>query len=113
MKKIRVAMMSDELDRKPERTPFFRRLITELLKDPAIELTLVHAKPNPYQPLYKQAREIILPRIELPIASRFVSFIRFCLTTKEEFDVVHWFSPRVFPFFWLFPAKKKVIMTHA
>ncbi|MBI4093732.1 glycosyltransferase family 4 protein [Candidatus Kaiserbacteria bacterium] len=112
-KKIRVAMFTDELDVGKERCPYYRRLIEQLLKEPEIELTLIHAKPNPDQPLYKQTREIILPRIELPFASRFVSFIRFCLTTKEEWDIVHWLHPRVFPFFWLFPAKKKVIMTHA
>lgn len=106
-------MFTDELDRGRERSPYYRRVIEELLKDPSIELTLIHAKPNPEQPLYKKAREIIFPRIELPVASRFVSFIRFCLTTKEHFDIVHWFHPRVFPFFWLFPAKKTVIMTHA
>jgi glycosyltransferase involved in cell wall biosynthesis len=112
MQKIRLAMITDLLDRKPERTPYYRRLITELLKDPSFELTLIHYEPNPDQPLYKQAREIILPRIQLPVATRFVSFMRFCLTTKERFDIVHWFMPRVYPFFWLFPAKKKVIMTH-
>jgi len=105
-------MITDLLDRKPERTPYYRRLITELLKDPSFEITLVHYEPNPDQPLYKQAREILLPRIKLPVATRFVSFIRFCLTTDKEFDIVHWFMPRVYPFFWLFPAKKKVIMTH-
>lgn len=113
MSKIKVAMFTDELDVGKERCPYYRRLIEQLLKEPEIDLTLIHAKPNPDQPLYKQTREIILPRIELPFASRFVSFIRFCLTTKEEFDIVHWLHPRVFPFFWLFPAKKKVIMAHA
>lgn len=106
-------MFTDELDVGKERCPYYRRLIEQLLKEPEIDLTLIHAKPNPDQPLYRQTREIILPRIELPFASRFVSFIRFCLTTKEQFDIVHWLHPRVFPFFWLFPAKKKVIMAHA
>lgn len=113
MAKIKVAMFTDELDAGKERCPYYRRLIEQLLKESEIDLTLIHAKPNPDQSLYKQTREIILPRIELPFASRFVSFIRFCLTTKEEFDIVHWLHPRVFPFFWLFPAKKKVIMAHA
>ncbi len=113
MQKIRVAMFTDELDIGKERCPYYRRLIEQFLKEPDIELTLIHSKPNPDQPLYKMTREIVLPRIELPFASRFVSFIRFCLTTKEKWDIVHWLHPRVFPFFWLFPAKKKVIMAHA
>src|SRR4051794_28791264 len=107
MEKIKVAMFTDELDIPQERCPYYRRLVDELSNDPSIDLTLIHAKPNPHNPIYGKVREIVLPRIELPIASRFVSFIRFCLTTKEEFDIVHWFHARVFPFFWLFPAKKK------
>ena len=106
-------MFTDEIDIHKERCPYYRRLIEQLLKDPSIDLTLMHSKSNPDQLLYRQAHEIILPRIELPFASRFVSFIRFCLTTKERFDIVHWLHPRVFPFFWLFPAKKKIIMAHA
>ncbi len=113
MQKIRVAMFTDELDVGKERCPYYRRLIAELLKDPSIELTMIHSQPNPDQPLYRQAREIILPRVQLPFASRFVAFIRFSLTTKERFDIVHWLHPRLFPFFWLFPAKKKVVMAHA
>ncbi len=114
MKKMRIALMTDLLDVKTEREPFYRYLIYEWLKDPSLDITLVHAKPFPDQPIYKDERvhEIVLPRIELPFASRYVSFIRFCLTTKERYDIVHWFTPRIFPFFWLFPAKKFVVMTH-
>ena len=110
--KIRVAIMADEFDRRPERSLYFRRLIEGLIADPRIDLTLVHPKPMPDEPIYKQVREVILPRIELPFATRFVSFIRYCLTTKDEYDIVHWLVPRPFPFFWLFPAKKFVIMAH-
>lgn len=110
--KIRVAIMADEFDRRPERTLYFRRLIEGLIEDPTIDLTLVHPKPMPDEAIYKQVHEIILPRIELPFATRFVSFIRYCLTTKDEYDIVHWLMPRAFPFFWLFPAKKRVIMAH-
>ena len=110
--KIRVAIMADEFDRRPERSLYFRRLIEGLIADPTIELTLVHPKPMPDEPIYQQVREVVLPRIELPFATRFVSFIRYCLTTKDEYDIVHWLVPRPFPFFWLFPAKKYVIMAH-
>jgi glycosyltransferase involved in cell wall biosynthesis len=111
-KKIRVAIMADEFDRRPERSLYFRRLIEGLIADPTIDLTLVHPKPMPDEPLYQQVREVVLPRIELPFATRFVSFIRYCLTTKDEYDIVQWLMPRPFPFFWLFPAKKYVIMAH-
>jgi len=111
-KKIRVAIMADEFDRRPERTLLPRRLIEKLLEDKSVELTLVHSKRMPDEPLYQKAREILLPRTELPWATRFISFIRFCLTTKERFDIVHWFVPRPFPFFWLFPATHTVVMAH-
>lgn len=111
-KKIRVAIMADEFDRRPERTLFFRRLIEQLTSEETIELTLVHSRPMPDEPLYKKAHEVLLQRIQLPYATRFVSFIRFCLTTKEQFDIVHWLVPRVFPFFWLFPAQRTVVMMH-
>lgn len=110
--KIRVAIMADEFDRRPERSLYFRRLIEGLMADPRIDLTLVHPKPMPDEPIYRRVHEVILPRIELPFATRFVSFLRYCLTTKDEYDIVHWLVPRAFPFFWLFPAKKFVIMAH-
>ncbi|OGG70370.1 hypothetical protein A3F27_00585 [Candidatus Kaiserbacteria bacterium RIFCSPHIGHO2_12_FULL_53_13] len=112
MQKIRVAIMSHELDVRPERTLFFRRLIEGLVERPEIELTLIHFEHMPDDPLYSKACEILLPVVPLPYAKRFLSFIRFCLTTKERFDIVHWLKPRVFPFFWLFPARRTVIMVH-
>lgn len=112
MEKIRVAIMADEFDRRPERSLYFRRLIEGLIADKTIDLTLVHPKPMPDEPIYQQVHEVVLPRIELPFATRFVSFIRYCLTTKDKYDIVHWLMPRPLPFFWLFPAKKFVIMAH-
>src|SRR3989344_6040029 len=43
-KKIRVAIMADDFDRRPERTLLTRRLIEKLAEDGSIELTLVHSK---------------------------------------------------------------------
>lgn len=112
MQKMRVAIMSHELDVRPERTLFFRRLITGLLACPDIDLTLIHFTRMPDDPLYTQAREILLPTTSLPYAKRFLAFILFCLTTKEKYDIVHWLKPRIFPFFWLFPARRTIVMAH-
>lgn len=111
-RKIRVAIMSDELDRPLERTLYFRRLIEGLLANSDVELTLVHSRPREEEPLYRQTREVILPRVLLPVGRRFASFIRYCLTTHDQYDVVHWLMPRLFPFFWWFPAKRTVITAH-
>lgn len=104
--------MADAFDRRPERSFFARRLIERLVKHPDIELILVHFTPMPDEPLYKEAREILLPKISLPWGSRFASFMYFCLTTKEKFDIFQYLVGRPYPFFWLFPAKKFVILAH-
>lgn len=109
---IRVAIMADEFDRRPERTLYFRRFIDYLLDDPAIDLTLIHSKQMPGETAYQRAREVLLPRIPLPFGTRFFSFIRYALTTRDRYDILFWCMPRVFPFFWLFPTKHHVVMAH-
>lgn len=112
MKKIHVAIMTDDFDPRPERTLYYRRLIEHLITRDDIQLSLVHSQKLPGEPLYEKVREVLMPRVQLPFASRFVSFIRYCMTTPDSYDVVHWLKPRVFPFFWLFPAQKRIIMAH-
>ncbi len=111
-KKIKVAIMSDPMDRRPERSFFAKRLVENLLKNPEIELYLVHFKKMEDEPLYVKAREIIIPLLPLPWASHTFSFIWFCFRSKERFDIVEWLIPRIYPFFWLFPAKKSVVIAH-
>lgn len=112
MSKIKVAIMSHELDVRPERTLYFRRLIEGLLEKDEFDLTLVHFEKMPDDPLYTRTREVLIPRVRSPFASRFFSFIRYCLTTRDTYDIVHWFKPRIFPFFWLFPARHTTVMAH-
>ena len=104
--------MSDILDRRPERAFFARRLIEHLLEMPEFEVTLVHYKKMPDDLLYSQAREVIIPLVRFPYAAHFISFIRFCLTTDYKFDVFQWLVGRPYPFFWLVPAEKIVILAH-
>jgi len=78
IKKIKVAIMSHEFDRRPERTLYFRRLIENLLKVDFIDLYLIHFEKMVDEPLYKRAHEILIPKINLPWGSRFVSFVYFC-----------------------------------
>ncbi len=104
--------MTDDFDPRPERTLYYRRLIERLIASPELEVTLVHAKAVPDEPLYAQTREVIMPRVQLPFGSRFVAFLRYCLTTEDRYDIVHWLKPRIFPFFWLFPARRIIVMAH-
>ena len=111
-KKIKIAIMSEPMDRRPERSFFAKRLVENLLENPELEIYLIHYKKMSDEPLYQKAHEIIIPLLSLPFGSHFFSFIWFCFKTKEKFDIVHWLLPRVFPFFWLFPAKKVVVTAH-
>lgn len=109
---MKVAILSDTLDKKPMRSVFGRRLVENLLKKPEVELYLVHFNKAENDPLYQRAHEIVIPRISLPWGSHFVSFIWFCLTTKYRFDIFHWLTARPYPFFWLMPAKRLVLTAH-
>ena len=111
-KKIKIAIMADAIDRRPERALFGRRLIERLLESPELEIHLVHYRSMPDDPLYHRAHEIILPRVNFPFGSHFLSFLRFCLTTKERFDIFHWLVGRPYPFFWLAPAAKIIVTAH-
>jgi glycosyltransferase involved in cell wall biosynthesis len=93
---------------------FYRRTIEALIANPDIDLTLVHSQKMPDEPIYQnpRVREVIIPLMKLPLGSHFFSFLRYCLTTKDEFDLVHSFKVRLYPFFWLFPARKRLIMAH-
>ncbi|MBI3633262.1 MAG: glycosyltransferase family 4 protein [Candidatus Vogelbacteria bacterium] len=112
--KIRVALMSYAMDnRKAKGTALYtRKLIENLLGDDRFEFYLVHYE-KVDDPIYKRAKEILMPRVRLPYASHFFSQLLFFWKYRNnKFDIIHWFQPRVYPFFWLAPAKKIVITTH-
>ncbi|MDO8492453.1 MAG: glycosyltransferase family 1 protein [bacterium] len=111
-RKIKIAFMTDKMDVRPEKSTFPKKLIENLLKNQEFEIYTIHYENMPDEPLYEKTNEIILPKTHLPWGSHFVSFMRFCLFTKENFDIFMWFVPRVYPFFWLVPAKKLVMQAH-
>lgn len=91
---------------------YTRRLIEQLLKDDRFEWYLVHFDAVD-DPLYKQAHEILIPYVRLPFATRFVrTMLFFWKYRKQKFDIIHWFQPRLYPFFWLTPAKHIVVTAH-
>jgi glycosyltransferase involved in cell wall biosynthesis len=113
--KIRVALMSYAMDNRQAKGSALstHRLIERLVRDPRLEVTLVHFDPSD-DPLYKEAREILMPYIKLPAATRFVrTLLFFWKYRKENFDIVHWFQSRVYPFFYLAPAKYIIVTAHA
>lgn len=114
-KKIKIALMSYAMDNRPNKGTALcaRKLIENLLEDDRFELYLIHyEKVN--DPLYSQANEILMPRVKLPYGGRFVSqMLFFWKYRKNKFDIIQWFQPRVYPFYWLAPAKKIIVMMHA
>lgn len=106
--------MSYPMDnRKAKGTALYtRKLVENILADERFDFYLVHYD-KVDDPLYGQAKEIIMPKIKLPYGSHFASqMLFFWKYRKNKFDIIHWFQPRVYPFFWLAPAKKIVITTY-
>jgi glycosyltransferase involved in cell wall biosynthesis len=73
------------------------------------EYTLVRKDPS-----LENCNLIILPRVKFgPLKSsrQYYKFIR--TYPGEKFDILHFMTPRLYPFFWKFPAKKFVCTFHA
>ena len=114
LQKPKIALMSYSMDNRPAKGTalYTRKLIENLLDDDRYEFCLVHYD-KVDDPLYKKAREIIMPEIHLPFATRFMRQVLFFWKYRNEgFDIIHWFQPRLYPFFWLAPARKLVVTAH-
>ena len=64
--------------------------------------------------LYSGVEIILMPKVygEKFRSSR--QFYKFCIFKRKfDIDILHYSVPRVYPFFWLFPAKKIVCTFHA
>lgn len=113
-KKIKVALMSYTMDnRKAKGTALYtKELVDGLLRNPKFDFYLVHYE-KVDDPIYKKAQEILMPKVTLPYASHFVSqLLFFWKYRKNKFDIIHWFQPRVYPFYWFAPAKKIIVTMH-
>jgi glycosyltransferase involved in cell wall biosynthesis len=113
-RKPRVALMSYAMDNRPSKGTalYARKLIEHAIKDDRFEWYLVHFD-EVDDPLYKQANDIVMPKIRLPLATRFVrTLLFFWKYRNDRFDIIHWFQPRLYPFFWLAPAQHKVATLH-
>lgn len=92
-----------------------REIISQLAINENVQQTFIHFD-NTNDPIYHlpNSNEIIIPMRKFRVANHFFSFLIFWIRNiwkKEikEFDVVHWHSSRVYPFFFLIPAKKTVV----
>ena len=77
------------------------------------ELTFIHYETSD-DPIYGHGvREVIFPHLYPRFLDRrFLRQIWYFLTTKDRFDIVQWFQPRLYPFFWLAPTRFIVATLH-
>lgn len=92
--------------------------IQNLSKFNDIKQVLIHFE-GQQDPIYflPNITEIIMPVKKFPFASHFFSFFifwfrKYISRQQPPFDIVHWHSSRVFPFFFLIPARKIFITLH-
>ena len=115
-KKIRVALMTYTIDgREAKGTAVVARHWTEALMKvrDRFELTFLHYEKS-HEDIYNYSvREVIFPEIPVPLFNRrSLRMIWYFLTTRDEYDVIQWFQPRLYPLFWLAPARHIFVAVH-
>jgi glycosyltransferase involved in cell wall biosynthesis len=115
-KKIKVALMTYAIDGRPAKGTAIvaRKCVEALLKrQDQFDLTLFHYEKS-NDPIYQcGAKEVIFPTVRPSFLNRRSIRQRwYLLRMRENFDVVQWFQPRLYPFFWRFPASKIIVEVH-
>lgn len=113
--RIRIALMTHTIDgRAASGTALVaRKCIEALLQEhDEFDITFVHFEKSDESIYHHGVRDIVIPALPGPLNRRFFREAWFFLTTKERFDIIHWFQPRLYPLFWLAPAKHIVVTVH-
>lgn len=77
------------------------------------DLTFIHYDKSDEDIYHHGVREVILPRFRIPFLNRrSLRMIYYLLTTRDEYDVIQWFQPRLYPLFWLAPTKHIIVAVH-
>ena len=64
--------------------------------------------------LFSGSEVILMPRVYGKKFRSSRQFYKFCILKRQfDIDILHYSVPRVYPFFWLFPAKKIICTFHA
>lgn len=112
--KLRIGLMSYAMDGRTGKGTALStdRLIRRLVKDPDLEVTLIHFDKSD-DPVYKKAREILMPSLPGFLNKRILRmWLFFWKYRRERFDIVQWFQPRMYPFFWFAPARHIIVTAH-
>lgn len=115
-RKPRIALMTSTIDgRRAKGTATVARKCVEALLERRNEfdLTFIHYEKTDDLIYHHGVREVIFPRFRWSFLNRrSLRFIYYFFTTKDEFEIIHWFQPRLYPFFWLARAKHIVVTVH-
>jgi len=64
--------------------------------------------------IFSELQVILLPQVRGNFLKSSRQFYKYCLINKNsDLDILHYSVPRVYPFYWFFPAKKIVCTFHA
>lgn len=116
IQKPRIALMTYSIDgRMAKGTAIVaRKSVDEIIKHKdEFDITFIHFDKTE-DPIYTHGiREVIFPRFKWNVLNRrFFRMMYYFLSTKDRYDVVHWFQARLYPFFWLAPAKYIIASLH-
>lgn len=113
--KLKVGFIVDDIDRRAMGTALYmQRLIDEYTTSfkNEIDLVLIYREGKCRLPVCDRARRLPIKTFRLPKYSGFFSFTWFFFSCQEEFDIIHFPRPKLFPFFWKLKAKKFVVTFH-
>lgn len=115
-KRVKVALMTYAIDNRPAKGTAIvaRKCVEELLRSQnEFDLTFIHYEKCD-DPIYAHGvKEIIMPTFAWSFLNRrSLRQILFFLTSRESFDIIQWFQPRLYPFFWQAPATHIVVEVH-
>ena len=98
-----------------------KKIISNLINNHSSEVQIILVAKNAdevkllkTEKLFLDAEIILLPKVYGKIFRSARQFYKFCIIGRKlDIDILHYSVPRVYPFFWLFPAKKIICTFHA
>jgi glycosyltransferase involved in cell wall biosynthesis len=117
--KIKIGLMTYAIDgRKAKGTAIVARKAVEafLERQGQFEITYLHYEKCD-DGIYKHGcKEIVFPEFNKKCLNflnfRFLRQVYWYISCKERYDIILWFQPRLYPFFWLAPADRLVAILH-
>ena len=98
-----------------------KKIISNLINNHSNEVQIILVAKNAdevkllkAEKLFLDTEIILLPKVYGKKIKSARQFYKFCIVGRKlNIDILHYSVPRVYPFFWLFPAKKIVCTFHA